>query len=146
MPEMRMNSLKSRAMNCGPLSEMIRGLASRYFSCKSVRTTKAHRVRWQNSALRLRTLETKPLHRAASSIISCCPSYLYDSGTQSYKAEQWRGYARKVFRKNNGCSAGGDDGAPALGIAGANCSPAARPGQGRHEQTAAGTARPPCPG
>src|SRR5437773_8503356 len=25
MPEMRMNSLKSRAMNCGPLSEMIRG-------------------------------------------------------------------------------------------------------------------------
>ena len=27
-----MNSLKSRAMNCGPLSEMIRGLASGYFS------------------------------------------------------------------------------------------------------------------
>src|SRR5271168_4964901 len=26
MPEMRMNSLKSLAMNCGPLSEMIRGL------------------------------------------------------------------------------------------------------------------------
>ena len=32
MPEIRMNSLKSRAMNCGPLSEMIRGLASGYFS------------------------------------------------------------------------------------------------------------------
>jgi hypothetical protein len=32
MREMRMNSLKSRAMNCGPLSGMIRGLASRYFS------------------------------------------------------------------------------------------------------------------
>src|SRR3954451_24800147 len=32
MPEMRMNSLKSRAMNCGPLSEMTRGFASRYFS------------------------------------------------------------------------------------------------------------------
>ena len=29
---MRMNSLKSRAMNCGPLSEMIRGLTSGYFS------------------------------------------------------------------------------------------------------------------
>jgi hypothetical protein len=27
-----MNSLKSRAMNCGPLSEMIRGLASGYLS------------------------------------------------------------------------------------------------------------------
>ena len=27
-----MNSLKSRAMNCGPLSEMIRGFASGYFS------------------------------------------------------------------------------------------------------------------
>jgi hypothetical protein len=32
MPEMRMNSLKSRAMNCGPLSEMMRGFASEYFS------------------------------------------------------------------------------------------------------------------
>ena len=32
MPEMRMNSLKSRAMNCGPLSEMMRGFASGYFS------------------------------------------------------------------------------------------------------------------
>ena len=34
-----MNSLKSRAMNCGPLSEMIRGLASGYFSlarCKMI--------------------------------------------------------------------------------------------------------------
>src|SRR6266851_4015010 len=28
MPEIRMNSLKSLAMNCGPLSEMIRGRAS----------------------------------------------------------------------------------------------------------------------
>src|SRR6476619_7069552 len=28
---MRMNSLKSRAMNCGPLSEMIRALACGYF-------------------------------------------------------------------------------------------------------------------
>ena len=27
-----MNSLKSLAMNCGPLSEMIRGLAAGYFS------------------------------------------------------------------------------------------------------------------
>ena len=32
MPQMRINSLKSRAMNCGPLSEMIRGFASGYFS------------------------------------------------------------------------------------------------------------------
>ena len=32
MPEMRMNSLKSGAMNCGPLSEMMRGFASGYFS------------------------------------------------------------------------------------------------------------------
>src|SRR5580704_8447962 len=32
MPEMRMNSLKSRAINCGPLSEMILGFASGYFS------------------------------------------------------------------------------------------------------------------
>jgi len=32
MPEIRMNSLKSLAMNCGPLSEMIRGRASGYFS------------------------------------------------------------------------------------------------------------------
>jgi hypothetical protein len=28
MPQIRMNSLKSRAINCGPLSEMIRGAAS----------------------------------------------------------------------------------------------------------------------
>ena len=27
MPAMRMNSLKSLAMNCGPLSEMMRGVA-----------------------------------------------------------------------------------------------------------------------
>jgi hypothetical protein len=32
MPEMRMNSLKSLAMNWGPLSEMIRGLAHGYRS------------------------------------------------------------------------------------------------------------------
>src|SRR5215469_12403168 len=32
MPETRMNSLKSLAMNCGPLSEMIRGRASRWIS------------------------------------------------------------------------------------------------------------------
>src|SRR5215467_3004339 len=32
MPEIRMNSLKSLAMNCGPLSEIIRGRASGYFS------------------------------------------------------------------------------------------------------------------
>src|SRR5450756_977603 len=32
MPEIRMNSLKSRAMNCGPLSEMILGFAPGYFS------------------------------------------------------------------------------------------------------------------
>jgi transposase InsO family protein len=32
MPEILMNSLKSLAMNCGPLSEMIRGRASGYFS------------------------------------------------------------------------------------------------------------------
>jgi hypothetical protein len=39
MPEMRMNSLKSRAMNCGPLSEMIRGFASGYFSLAHSRMT-----------------------------------------------------------------------------------------------------------
>src|SRR6185436_4990243 len=32
MPVRRMNSLKSRAMNCGPLSEMMRGCSSGYFS------------------------------------------------------------------------------------------------------------------
>ena len=32
MPQIRMNSLKSLAMNCGPLSEMIRGRASGYRS------------------------------------------------------------------------------------------------------------------
>ena len=32
MPEIRMNSSKSLAMNCGPLSEMIRGRASMYRS------------------------------------------------------------------------------------------------------------------
>src|SRR5580704_15420552 len=39
MPEMRMNSLKSRAMNCGPLSEMMRGFASGYFSLARSRMT-----------------------------------------------------------------------------------------------------------
>src|SRR3989304_937747 len=32
MPQMRMNSLKSLAMNCGPLSEMIRGVTPGNFS------------------------------------------------------------------------------------------------------------------
>jgi hypothetical protein len=32
MPEMRMNSLQSFAMNCGPLSEIIRGFAPGYIS------------------------------------------------------------------------------------------------------------------
>ena len=32
-----MNSLKSLAMNCGPLSEMIRGCASGYFSLAACR-------------------------------------------------------------------------------------------------------------
>src|SRR6266851_9099294 len=39
MPLIRMNSLKSLAMNCGPLSEMIRGRASGHFSfapCKMI--------------------------------------------------------------------------------------------------------------
>jgi hypothetical protein len=36
MPEIRMNSLKSFAMNCGPLSEMIRGRASGYFRPRSL--------------------------------------------------------------------------------------------------------------
>ena len=31
-----MNSLKSRAMNCGPLSELTRGFASRYFLPRSL--------------------------------------------------------------------------------------------------------------
>src|SRR5215469_3456767 len=31
MPGMRMNSLKPQAMNCGPLSELTRGFASRCF-------------------------------------------------------------------------------------------------------------------
>src|SRR6516165_6265389 len=37
MPEIRMNSLKSLAMNCGPLSEMIRGRASGCFSLAACR-------------------------------------------------------------------------------------------------------------
>src|SRR5579862_9119107 len=46
MPEMRMNSLKSRAMNCGPLSEMIRGFATGYFSLARSRisSTSASRI------------------------------------------------------------------------------------------------------
>src|SRR5262249_20698692 len=32
MPDILMNSFKSLAMNCSPLSEMIRGRASKYFS------------------------------------------------------------------------------------------------------------------
>ena len=39
IPAIRMNSLKSRAMNCGPLSEMIRGFASGYFSRARCRMT-----------------------------------------------------------------------------------------------------------
>jgi hypothetical protein len=34
-----MNSLKSRAMNCGPLSEMMLGFASGYFSLARCRIT-----------------------------------------------------------------------------------------------------------
>lgn len=39
MPEMPMNSLKSEAMSCGLLSEMIRGFASGYFSLARYRIT-----------------------------------------------------------------------------------------------------------
>jgi hypothetical protein len=39
MPEIRINSLKSRAMNCGPLSETIHGFASGYFSLARSRIT-----------------------------------------------------------------------------------------------------------
>jgi hypothetical protein len=45
MPEMRMNSLKSRAMNCGPLSEIMRGFASGYFSCAEEDGCPVSRVR-----------------------------------------------------------------------------------------------------
>jgi hypothetical protein len=38
MPEIRMNYLKSLAMNCGPLSEMIHGLAPGYSSLARSRT------------------------------------------------------------------------------------------------------------
>ena len=43
MPARRMNSLKSRAMNCGPLSLMIRGFSPGYFSnarCTIVSTSR----------------------------------------------------------------------------------------------------------
>src|SRR5690242_12447293 len=39
MPEMRMNSSKSRAINCGPLSEIMRDFTSGYFSLARSRIT-----------------------------------------------------------------------------------------------------------
>jgi hypothetical protein len=40
MPQRRMNSLKSRAMHCGPLSEMIRSFAAGYLSLAGSRIPK----------------------------------------------------------------------------------------------------------
>ena len=45
IPEMRINSLKSLAMNCGPLSVMMRGFASGNFSrarCNRISTSGSH--------------------------------------------------------------------------------------------------------
>ena len=49
MPQMRMNSLKSLAMNCGPLSEMIRGRASGNFS----------RARWRMISISASVIDSR---------------------------------------------------------------------------------------
>ena len=49
-PAMRINSFKSRAMNCGPLSEMIRGLACGYFSKPLWRKTRRRPRLWPRTA------------------------------------------------------------------------------------------------
>ncbi len=45
-----MNSLKSLAMNCGPLSEMMRGFSSGYFSLARCRiTSMTTRIQWDRN-------------------------------------------------------------------------------------------------
>src|SRR5580693_5156221 len=64
IPEIRINSLKSRAMNCGPLSEMIRGLASGYFSLARSRISpmSACFIDSRKSHPRLAPLQEMPPH------------------------------------------------------------------------------------
>ena len=67
MPVRRMNSLKSRAMNCGPLSVMIRGFASGNFSlarCRMISTRFPHRL----AELPMHDVAAVPVQNAAQVI------------------------------------------------------------------------------
>src|SRR5882762_11580710 len=68
MPETRMNSLKSRAMNCGPLSEMIRGFASEYFSLARSRITSMSASFHRLSQVPMHDKTTVPIQNAAQVI------------------------------------------------------------------------------
>jgi hypothetical protein len=66
MPEILMNSLKSLAMNCGPLSEMIRGRASGYFSfapCKMISMSASVIVSLISQFTMYRLKPSRMLHR-----------------------------------------------------------------------------------
>src|SRR5271169_6371551 len=66
MPEIRMNSLKSFAMNCGPLSEMIRGRASGYFSFSACKMIWVWLLYDDGLPLEFGRLRRRPLARSTS--------------------------------------------------------------------------------
>src|SRR5258707_11734517 len=68
MPEIRMNSLKSRAMNCGPLSEMIRGFASEDFSLARCKITSMSASRMGLPQIPMHEETTEPIQNAAQVI------------------------------------------------------------------------------
>jgi hypothetical protein len=61
-----MNFLKSRAMNCGPLSEILRGFASGYFSlarCKITSMSASRMDSRRSQCTRKRLNPSRTLHK-----------------------------------------------------------------------------------
>lgn len=76
MPEMRKHYLKSRAINCGQLSEMIRGIASGYFSWRARALAHAQCGRNALAKLKLDALSIDELNQA----VAVCSRIATDAG------------------------------------------------------------------
>src|SRR5262249_5250751 len=77
MPKMRMKSLKSRAMNCGPLSEMIRGVASAYFSLARCRITSTSASRMDSR--RSQPVKTLLTHQTDAQCLGTIPLVFFEN-------------------------------------------------------------------
>jgi hypothetical protein len=81
MPEMRINSLKSLAMNCGPLSEMIRGLAPGNFSLARPLSQKAP-LSFRLDTVAATPCRSSPAQRDSASELCVRPADVAKSGPQ----------------------------------------------------------------